>query len=593
MPRQIKILSFITILFCITHTGFSQSKVISIDISGNSFLSNSDITNMMVTKKDGNFNRNQFNIDLKTIRDRYKSAGYLNAKFSEEKIDFGDDSAYTEIVLKIDEGKKVLIGEIDITGNKSISDQKILSSFSTKKGEPLYDVDLNNDILELLKSYEKINLPFAKVNINDISLYKTGDEEKLKIELNITENSEVIIEQIKIRGNESTDDEVIIRELKLDKNKSINSETLQEMKERLDRLKIFSSVSDLKIYSLKNSQNNNQSGLLVEVVEGNTNTFDGVLGYVPPAGTDDAGYLTGYVNVSFRNLFGSGRKLEATYEQLVQETQELSFRYFEPYIFGLPLNAELQFLQRIQDTTYTRRYIDLKADFPFSDELTVSAIAGFERVIPSDNININLVIADSRTLSLGTEISYDNRDNVFVPTKGFEFKTFYSYGSKEIYNIEQFQSLGYSQFYSVQKYSGQMDYYFSFVDRQSNLLRLFAGEINSEKIEDADFFRIGGSKFIRGYRIDQFLASRLALASLEARFSISRRGFLFGFYDTGYYLKPSDEINNFTEQSGILYGYGIGIRLETGLGLMGVSYALGKDNDILDGILNFGLINDF
>lgn len=590
MLKKIKILSFFAILLCLTQLAFTQTKVISIDISGNSFLSNSDILNMMITKKDGNFNPDQFRTDLKTIRDRYKSAGYLYAKFSEDEIDFGEDSSYAEIKLKIDEGKKVLIGEIDIQGNISISDEKILNNFTTKKGEPLYDVSLNNDILELLKTYEKLQLPFAKVNVSDISVYKQGDEDFLKLELSVTENSKVTIDQIKIRGNESTDDDVIIRELKLDKNKNINSESLQEMKERLDRLKIFSSVSDIKVYSLKNE---NKSGLLVEVVEGNTNTFDGVLGYVPPAGTDDAGYLTGYVNVSFRNLFGSGRKLEATYEQLVAETQELSFRYYEPYIFGLPLNAEFQFLQRIQDTTYTRRYIDLKADFPYSDQLTISAIAGFERVIPSDNINANLVIADSRTLSIGTEIKYDNRDNVFVPTKGFEFKTFYSYGSKEIYNIEQFQSLGYSQFYSVQKYSGQMDYYFSFVDRQSNLLRLFAGEINSEKIEDADFFRIGGSKFIRGYRIDQFLASRLALASLEARFSISRKGFLFGFYDTGYYLKPSDAINNFTEQSGVLYGYGIGIRLETGLGLMGVSYALGKDNDILDGIINFGLINDF
>lgn len=590
MKRLQKILYLSILIFC-SHPGiYSQTKIISIEISGNSFLNSADIMNMMITKKDGNFSPDQFRTDLKTIRDRYKSEGYLYMKYSEEKIDFGDDSAYADITLKIDEGKKILIGEIDIKGNASISDEIILNDFSTKKGEPLYDVTLNNDILELLKSYEKLQLPFAKVNISDISVYKEGGEDKLKIELNVTENSKVTIEQIKIRGNESTNENVIIRELKLDKNKSINSESLQEMKDRLDRLKIFSSVSDLKIYSLKNE---NKSGLLVEVVEGNTNTFDGVLGYVPPAGTEESGYLTGYVNVSFRNLFGSGRKLEATYEQLVQETQELTFKYYEPYIFGLPLNAELQFLQRIQDTTYTRRYIDLKADFPFSDELTISGIAGFERVIPSDNINSNLIIADSRTFSLGTEFKYDNRDNVFVPTKGFEFTTFYSYGSKEIYNIEKFQDLGYSQFYSVQKYSGQMDYYFSFVNRQTNMLSVFAGEINSEKIEDADLFRIGGNKFIRGYRIDQFLASRLAIASLEARFSISRKGFLFGFYDTGYYLKPSDDINNFAEQSGILYGYGIGIRLETGLGLMGVSYALGKDNDILDGIINFGLINDF
>ncbi len=119
MPRHFKILSFFAILFCFTQTAFSQTRIISIDISGNSFLSNSDILNMMVTKKDGIFNENQFNIDLKTIRDRYKSAGYLYAKFAEEKIDFGEDSAYADIVLKIDEGKKASVKKIYFVGNQS------------------------------------------------------------------------------------------------------------------------------------------------------------------------------------------------------------------------------------------------------------------------------------------------------------------------------------------------------------------------------------------------------------------------------------------------------------------------------------------
>ena len=65
------------------------------------------------------------------------------------------------------------------------------------------------------------------------------------------------------------------------------------------------------------------------------------------------------------------------------------------------------------------------------------------------------------------------------------------------------------------------------------------------------------------------------------------------FFDAGYYFRPFDQINNYPEQSGFLYGYGVGIRLETGLGLIGVSYALNKESSFLDGLINFGLINDF
>ena len=580
----------ITFLLVLVLPVFSQTIINSIDIAGNSYLTTSDIKNLMISRKDGTYKEEQFRTDLKTIRDKYKSLGFLYAKFTKEETDFGLDSAFVDIDLNIDEGNKVLIGEIDIRGNKAISKDQILEQFETKIGDNLNDNILNSDIKELLVSYEKIDLPFAKININDVSVYKDNGREKIKIELSVTENSKVKIDKVKIKGNESTADYVIIRELRLDKNKSINSESLQIMRERLDRLNIFETVSDPKIYSLKTK---NESGLLIEVTEGNTNTFDGVLGYVPPAGTDQPGYFTGLVNVSFRNLFGTGRKLEANYQQEVQQTQELGFKYYEPYFLDYPVNLSLGFLQRLQDTTYTRRFVDLKAEFPFTDRLAISAIGSYERIIPSDIVNSGFIIADSRTLSLGTEIKYDTRDNIYVPTKGAVYKTYYAYGSKRIFNAAELEGLGYNDYYSVQRYSIDIDYYFSFFKRQSNLIKVFGGEIVSDQIEDADFFRIGGNKFIRGYRTDQFLASRLFYGNLELRYSISRKGFLFGFYDGGYYLRPADPVNNYPEQSGYLYGVGIGIRLETGLGLIGVSYALGQDAGILDGIINFGLINDF
>ncbi len=587
---MIKANLIITVLFLFTGFVLPQTKVNSIEITGNSYLSNSDLKSLMVTKKDGDFRTEQFDSDLRTIRGKYKSSGYLFAKFSKEEVRFSEDSSFVDIALEVDEGNKVLIGEIDIQGNRVISTNQILNMFETKTGDNFNDVTFNNDVTELLTAYEKLGLPFAKVNVNEISVYKDGGKEKIKIDFTVTENSKVKIDHVKIKGNELTEDYVITREMKFDENKNVNSESLMQLKERLDRLNIFESVSDPKIYTIKNT---NESGLLIEVTEGNTNTFDGILGYVPPDQANNSGYFTGMVNVSFRNLFGTGRKIEANYQQEVQTTQELAFKYFEPYVFNFPVNASLGFLQRLQDTTYTRRFIDLKIEFPFSDKLIISGIGAFERVIPSDVLNPNIIIADSRTLSAGTEIRYDTRDNIFVPNKGYLFKTYYTYGSKQIYNINQLQNLGYSEYYSVQKYSGQMDLYFSFIKRQSNLISVFGGEVVSDQLEDADFFRIGGNKFIRGYRNEQFLASRLATGNLEMRYSISRKGFLFGFYDAGYYLRPSDDINNYAEQSGFLYGVGIGIRLETGLGLIGVSYAIGKDNGLLDGIINFGLINDF
>lgn len=582
---------YLTIIFLIIfRAAFSQSKIGSVDISGNDYFTDYEIQNMMVSKKDGTLREEQFNLDLKTIRDKYKSSGFLFMKFDKASKNFSEDSAIVDISLEIKEGSRINIGTIEIKGNRIFSDEEILNLFSSKKGSVLNDNLLNEDINELLKLYEANNLPFAKIKVTDVSVYKENTTNKIKIDLDIEENSRVKVSQVKITGNEFTDEDVILRELKIDKNKYITSKSLQEMKERLDRLNIFDLIDDPKIYTLKNKD---ESGLLINVKEGNTNTFDGILGYNPPQGQEESGYLTGLVNVSFRNLFGSGRKLEAKYQQEVRETQELEFKYYEPYFFNLPFNVNFGFLQRIQDSTYTRRIFDLKGDFLFSDKFTISIIGGYDRVIPSDIQNANFIIADSRILSSGLELKYDARDNIFIPSKGFLYRSVYSYGDKQIFNASQLQNLGYSDSYSIQKYFVDLDFYFSFLKRQTNLIKLYGGEVRSDKLEDADFFRIGGNKFIRGYRSEQFLASKLATGNFELRYSISRKGFLFGFYDAGYYFKPADDINNYPEQSGFLYGYGIGIRVESGLGIIGVSYALGKDSGILDGIINFGLINDF
>jgi outer membrane protein insertion porin family len=585
-----KYLISIIYLILFINAAFSQTKISSVNISGNNFYSESDILKMMVSKKDADYRQEQYLLDLKTIRDQYKSSGYLYVKFDEEKVLFSDDSSFAEIEIKINEGKKVEVGKIETYGNITVSDSEILNLFRTKKGDVLNDKILNDDIQELLKLYETRNLPFAKITIKDISVYRENNIEKLNIELDITENSKVKIDQVKIKGNETTEDYVIIRELKLSKSSVITSKSLQEMKSRLDRLNIFESVEDPKIYSVRNKK---ESGLLIEVKEGNTNTFDGVLGYNPPKNENESGYLTGLVNVSFKNLFGTGRKIQARYLQDVKESQELEFNYLEPYVFSLPININFGFLQRIQDTAYTMRNLDLKGDFLFSDKFTISLVGGYNRVIPSDVINPAIIVPDSRILSSGVELKYDTRDNIFIPEKGSLYKSFYSYGSKRIFYNSSVLNSEYYENFSIQRYYLEVEFYASFLKRQTVLLRLFGGEVKSEKLDEADLFRIGGNKYIRGYRLEQYLASRIASSNLELRYSISRKGFLFGFYDSGYYFRPADFVNNFPEQSGFLYGYGIGIRLESGLGIIGVSYALGKDDGILDGILNFGLINDF
>lgn len=571
------------LFFLFSGTVFSQATVNQIEISGNEYFSSYEILSSMATGKDKIFSTSQLETDLKSIREKYRQSGFLFAQIKNTEIIYTSDSVLADIKIVISEGKQTVIGRIEISGNKVLSGEKIFSEMETKKGQFLDENKLNNDIKAILKLYESTGMPFTKITISSIDIYYEKDNPLLELKIDVNEGTKVKIDEIRITGTETTKNYLIEREINLGNDSSVTVEKLEDTKIRLERLNIFENVEMPKIYTLKTSGKN---GLLIEVKEGNNNTFDGVIGYIPPATESESGYFTGLVNLSFRNIFGTGRRLDARWQQERRSTQELELKYGEPYFFSLPLNMNAGFLQRIQDSTYTKRKFEFKSDLLISTRITGSLIGGYDRIIPSTDSNSIQIVSDSRILYTGVEVKYDSRDNIYNPSSGIVYRASYIYGDKKIYNQANVS-------FSVQKYYSDIDLFYSFLKRQTTFMKLFWGEVISSKLEESDYFRIGGNRNIRGYRDEQFLASRFAYGNLEIRYSISRRSFLFTFFDAGYYFLNEDLLAKIPKQEGFLYGYGIGAQIETGIGIVGVSYALGKGDGFLDGKIHFGLINNF
>lgn len=587
---HLKIIELLFLMLLISYSAFTQTeqtKISSIDFSGNSYFSSRELLSFIASKPGSVYSSQQFELDLRNIIKNYQDNGYTDCRITQNTPEYNFDSSAVSLNVKIDEGPQALIGKLIITGNKLFTSDQLKNSIDTKTGKILNPVTLNADMTEILNMYEKRGYTFASVSITDISQYETGGTQKLRVNIRIDENDRIKIDNIKVEGNIETKENVIVREIALGENNSITKENLIEIRRRLENLGYFESVEQPKILKYKNS-----TVLLIRVKEGNTNTFDGVLGYVPPSQSEDKGYFTGLVNLSIRNLFGTGRKIEARFKKEIKSTQELELEYLEPWILGYPLNMNFAFMQRIEDSSYTKRNLSLKTDAMVSKKITLSAIFNFERVIPNTSNSI-FTLFDSRVLGAGAEVKYDSRDYVYNPYSGLLYRTSYSVGQKKIYNTASFPNLDIPGDFTVQKGAMDIDFYYSFFKRQSSLVGLHGIEIRSPRFEAADLFRLGGNSTVRGYREGQFLASRAAWGNLEIRYSLTRRSFAAVFYDAGYYLKPADDLYNIPSQEGFIYGYGLGVRIETGLGMFGVSYALGKGDSILEGKIHFGLINDF
>ncbi len=65
------------------------------------------------------------------------------------------------------------------------------------------------------------------------------------------------------------------------------------------------------------------------------------------------------------------------------------------------------------------------------------------------------------------------------------------------------------------------------------------------------------------------------------------------FFDTGYYLRNEELERNIERTEGFKIGYGLGINLETGIGVLGVNFGIAEGDSFSDGKIHFGILNEF
>ena len=108
-----------------------------------------------------------------------------------------------------------------------------------------------------------------------------------------------------------------------------------------------------------------------------------------------------------------------------------------------------------------------------------------------------------------------------------------------------------------------------------------------------ELYRIGGLKTLRGFDEESIYASIYTIGKIEYRYLLEQNSFLFTFINTAWYENSSNNLH----LSDTPFGFGTGINFETKIGIMSVSYALGKqfNNPILfkNGKIHFGIVNYF
>ncbi len=517
--------------------------------------------------------------------------GYLNSGFDSSGVILSLDSQSVTINLAITEGDPTYINHFVYSGADSLDTLEILPLFDFLEGEILNKNDIEESVRNSLNYYENSGNPFAKIIINSVYVYYDSlkDESLADVHIDFEKGKKRTIDEIEVRGNTSTKDYVITRELRINKGEDYSQTKIDELPKKLNRLRFFDPVDAPQFYV-----NEKGEGVLsIKVKEKQTNNFDGIIGYIPGTKQNEKGYLTGLVNISLINLFGTGRAAAVRWQQFDRYSQEMELKYLEPWLFGYPFNINGDFYQKKQDSSYVQRKLEGDLEYLATENISASVTVATEQVIPTIKTIPVFTVFNSSALTTGLNLKYDNRDDPYSPTEGLYFLTSYSFSRKKIFGPQQFITPAIQTNVNLQRFTLDLIGFYQLFSRQVVALGLHGKELRGSFFEDSDLFQLGGTNTLRGYRENQFLGSRIGWTNLEYRLLLTRRTFAFLFFDTGYYYRKPEPDRNILKQEGFKTGYGIGMNIETGVGVLSVSFALAQGDSFADGKIHFGIVNEF
>ncbi|WP_238785013.1 BamA/OMP85 family outer membrane protein [Blattabacterium cuenoti] len=445
---------------------------------GNKMISNKELLNLMITIKKsfyipiiGNPSFVEENIkkDLKNIIDKYLSMGFMDVQVFLDSV-WKKNSGNYGIKIKIIEGNKYYLGNINILGNKKLKKDYLNKIFSYKKGDIYNKIGIQKNIFNtvftnsILSNY--LDLGYLFVNI--IPIEKKIIDNKIDLEIQIEENHPVYINKVNILGNSITKDHIIRRELKIYPRDIFSPKKIRYSLLHLEDLNLFEKV----YYEIKPNKKNNFVDIVWHIVEKNTNEFQLYGGF----GGKDMKKIIGnfklnFGNFSFKNFFkwnswnpipqGDGQKL-IIFSQLGKDFASYGFSFTEPWIYWIEKKNPTSLTLK---GSYSRKKIknENEDDFYFFSQIYKNTKILheekqlFEKIATSINFNKFLTFLDPYS-SILASIDYEK----------FSYKRDIS---SHLFNKRKFNNLSY--LISLQRVSTEPDIIFPFRGSKIQLNSLF------------------------------------------------------------------------------------------------------------------------
>ncbi|MEO6584507.1 MAG: BamA/TamA family outer membrane protein, partial [Ferruginibacter sp.] len=213
---------------------------------------------------------------------------------------------------------------------------------------------------------------------------------------------------------------------------------------------------------------------------------------------------------------------------------------------------------------------------------------------------------DVKAVSVGLQYEVSNTNYRLNPSTGNEYSFTSLIGLKTIKRNNQVTAIkdplfNYASLYdsiktkSYQlKLAGYAAKYFPLGKFATFKTAVRTGLLFTPEIFRNELYQIGGYSILRGFNEESIYATRYAVATAEYRILVGANSYFFFFSDGGLVKNKYQSVNT----NNVFISAGLGILFETKVGLLNVSFALGKRDDVAFNVrqaakLHFGYINYF
>ena len=555
-----------------------------------------DLKTDFKTKEDAALYLNKLPVTLKNM-------GFPTASVDSVRYDS------TIAIVKIYFGKKYTWARISTDSVDSYVLDQIGWHENLFENKEMDFVRLQSQQQKILEYYENSGYPFAAVSLKDIKI----DNDRLSAQLDVNKGALYHIDSIHLFGK------VKIKNLFLQHYLGIYDGSLYNFK----RLKNISKlINDLPFLREQQSWDLSMYGtgatLNLYLVSKSASQVSALVGFSPASTLTGKSLLTADVHLDLNNSLGNGERILVNWQQLQPQSPRLNLGFTHPYIFNSNFALDFSFDLLKQDSSYIQLNGILGIQIDISPTNTFRIFYQRQQSsLLSGGIDTNQVITtktlpsniDVGSQNLGLGYHFVNTNYRLNPRKGNELDILGTAGLKNVMKNDEIADLKdpanpYFDFNSLYDSVKLNSYQFKIVasgahyfplGKSSTLKAAFnAAFLGSPQTFQNELYRIGGYQILRGFDDESIYANQYAVFTAEYHYLVGLNSYFFGFSDLGF----TKTKYNTTSYSNSFISGGAGLAFETKFGLLNLSYAVGKRNDVNFDIRNaskisFGYINYF